>query len=428
MYAKLVFPGGTENTQIARDITRAIVNSTGAGGSTVGALEFADAGLSTIDDTVAAGWTLAGGESIPSGASVDQDKRFHLQQAHANTSTKTVALGVHTFNPSDGLTTANNASGYNAVRLTPVLDYGQSYVAYPFHPAQTQTASTTMTPWFGVSASLGQCTVHVIAKDKVLMIAGDKKGYDANRNFQLVMESNDTYETREGRNRPGQVWVAGAMSYGRGYSTSSLSTKPTVVDFTSTNLAGSAYPNSLMMMFCDALYSYQSDAEIRVGGVFKDSWISTGSTPSSADPGNQAGSWYIERDTGQADGYATAYNYDTVGSPAPESWFFPAQSSNWAYGYHALCIDPTSHIHDTGFSARGLKDNTGNPMSLLKPMICQVGDSGHLTDFTTGAGMYLCSNTLGTEYRIINDGTDDYLTLPVSDTAGNSGAFSIKVN
>ena len=116
MFAKLIFPTGTLRTQICRDITRAIVNSTGAGGSTVGALEFADQTQSTIDDTVASGWSLAPGFTLASGADVDADMQYVIQSPHSNTSTISVAVRTQFAN-----TTANaNSTAYSAIVLNPV--------------------------------------------------------------------------------------------------------------------------------------------------------------------------------------------------------------------------------------------------------------------------------------------------------------------
>ena len=426
MYAKLVFPAETENTQVARDITRAIVNSTGAGGSTVGALEFVDAGKSTIDDTVAANWTLAAGDSIPTGATVEQDKRFHLQQAHANGETKTVAIGMHIFNPAVGFTVANDTTGYNSVRLSPVMDFGQSYVAYACHPATTATANTTLSPWVGVSAKRGECTVHIIARDKVIAIAGDKNGYFPSANWTLIQEPPETYEQREGRNRPGQITMMGARAYNTGFSHANVSSKLSVTNYTSTNIMNSSYPNGLMMFFTDYLYEYSTSQEIRLAGIAKDNWFPSSAIPSNSDPSSQVNCWYLKRDVAQADGYNTDFAYDTIGTPGAEEYFFPRQSSNWAYSQHPMSIDPTSHYFNEEFNGRAVKDIAGAAAINLTPLMTYAGNSGQLIDYTTSSGLYTAGQQAPRTQKIINDGTNDYLVLPVGDTSGNKGSFAIR--
>lgn len=426
MYAKLVFPAGTENTQIARDITRCIVNSTGAGGSTVGALEFVDAGKSTIDDTVAANWTLAGGESIPTGATVEQDKRFHLQQAHNNGTTKTVAIGMHVFNPAAGFTVANDTGAYNAVRLSAVMDFGETYVAYACHPVDTSTANTTFSTWVGVTAARGECTVNIVARDKVIMIAGDKHGYYPSANWTIIQEPPETYEQREGRNRPGQVTMMGCRAYNTGFSHASVSGKNFVTNFNSTNIMNASYPNGLMLHFTDYLYEYSTSQEIRLAGLAKDAWTATSSVPSNSDPSSQVNCWYVKRDIGQADGYSTDFAYDTVGTPAAEGYFFPRQSSNWSYSMHPMTIDPTSHYYNSEYNGRAVKDITGADAINLIPLMTFVGNSGQMVDYTTNAGLYMASQQAPRTQKTINDGTNDYLVLPVGATSGNKGAFAIR--
>lgn len=428
MYAKLVFPDATENTQIARDIARAIVNSTGAGGSTVGALEFVDAGSSTIDDTVAANWTLAGGESIPTGATVVQDLRYHLQQAHENGTTKTVALGVHVFDSGDtSFTKANNTSGYNCVTVTPVLDYGQSYVAYPSHPSESASPSTSVNAYFGVSATLGKATVHVIARDKTIAIIGDRKGYLPSFNYNMVTEPVDTYETREGRNRPGQIMMVGARTRTATYGAIAVSGRSLVEGGTSTQAFSTAYNNPYQSMATDLFYDYENSEEIRLSGWCNKTFINTNADPSNSDPGSQAACYAVFRDPAQATGYNPTWQYDAVGTLIkPESFFFSRQSSSWAYSNHVLSQTPVSHFLDPNVQALGPKDLTGTDVIKMFPVAFNAGNGGNLFDVTTNSGFYVCSDNGGREDRIINDGTDDYLLCPLTSTSGDSGAIAIR--
>ena len=127
MYAKLKFDSSTDFTKICRDIVRCIVNSDGAGGSTVAALEFVDASNSVIDDTVASNWSLAAGQTLGTGNSnVDLDKFMYLQQTHGNGTTKTIAIGTN-YKDGTGVFTKANDVTYSGVCMWPVSDYGESY-------------------------------------------------------------------------------------------------------------------------------------------------------------------------------------------------------------------------------------------------------------------------------------------------------------
>ena len=155
MFAKLIFPTGTLYTQICRDITRAIVNSTGAGGSTVSALEFADQTDSTIDDSVASGWALAPGFSVATGANVEADMRHVIQSPHTNTSTISVAIRTQFVN-----TTANaNNTTSSAVVLNPVSEFGESYELDIGAPDTSVNASST----FNANGVTGR-EVYIIAR------------------------------------------------------------------------------------------------------------------------------------------------------------------------------------------------------------------------------------------------------------------------
>ena len=427
MYAKLKFPQGTKNTDMCRDIVRTIVNSTGAGGSTVGALEFVDAGNSTIDDTVAANWSLAAGQSIATGAAVEQDKEYFLQQTHANTSTKTVAIRMHNLDNS-GFTKAENGNGYNQVVLTPVLDYGQSYQSTPFRPANTTGANTTLTCNHGVTAKAAHSIVHIIARDKVIAIIGDNWSYLPGRSFMAILEAPTQFENNIGRNKPSQTFFYGTERFASSYNSTTSSVKTNVVEFTSTNIMGTSYGQPLAYAMMDTLHSNELDTEVRFALLTKQSWITGNSSPSNSDPSQQFHMVAPTRDIAQADGYGTTWNYDTVGAyPAGvEGLMFPRGSSSWAYAPHAYTFDPIqSHlnINRENFSPR---KPDGTPTVQLYPVAFTIGDQGSYYDFSTECGLYVCTNNVPRGINVINDGTDDYVALRLFDTSSRDGVIALR--
>lgn len=425
MYAKLVFPAGTENTQICRDIARTIANSTGAGGSTVGALEFVDAGNSTIDDTVAANWTLATG-SIPTGATVEQDKQFFFQQTHANTAVKTVALRTYRVDAS-GFTKANNTSGYSSVVLRPVHDYGQSYQSIPLCPGEAQTANSTFAPVVGVSALNAQATVHVIAKDKVLAVIGDRWGYVPGRSFEAILEAPTQYENIIGRNKPSQTYFYGSEMFTSSYNSAGMSNKNYVVDFTSTNVMGTSYGQPLAYFMADTLHERLTDVEVRLAGMNKSTWVNTTTNPTNSDPSSQCQFCAAVRDTGQADGWATTWNYSTTGTFNSEQFLFPAGGSSWAYSPHAMSFDPTNAQLNTLISNQNPTDPTGTPAVQLQPVAFRIGNQGGFYDFTSECGLYVGTTNVPRGITVLNDGVDDYIALRCFDISNRDGVVVLKV-
>lgn len=425
MYAKLVFPTGTANTEVCRDIVRAIENSTGAGGSTVGALEFVDAGNSTIDDTVAANWSLAAGQTIGTGAAVEQDKEFFLQQAHSNGSTKTVAIRMHNKDTS-GFTKAENVSGYNSVVLTPVLDYGETYQSIPFRPSDASSANTSTAPSQGVTALLNKSTVHIIARDKVIAIIGDQWGYLPGRSFMAILEAPEQYENRIGRNKPAQSYFWGSERFSSSFNANTLSNKTSVIDYTSTNFMGTAYGQPLAYAMMDTLHNTQNDLEVRFSLLVKRNWTSSIASPANADPSQQMYMASVGRDTAQADGYNTNWNYDTVGSINTESFLFPPMSSNWAFTPHAYSFDPVASHLNVDLRNQNPSKLDGTPTAQLFPVGFATGDSGGYYDFSTECGLYIGTNNVPRGISIINDGTDDYVTLRIFDTSNRDGVIALR--
>jgi len=425
MYAKLTFPKGTKNTEICRDIVRTIVNSTGAGGSTVGALEFVDAGNSTIDDTVAANWSLAAGQSIATGAAVEQDKEFFLQQAHANTSTKTVAIRMHNID-NTGFAKAENISGYNQVVLTPVLDYGQSYQSTPFRPSNASSASTNTTCSHGVTAFKNKAEVHIIARDKAIAVIGDNWSYLPGRSFMAILEAPTQYENTLGRNKPSQTFFWGSERFASTLGSTAASSKGNLIDYTSTNPMGTSYGQALAYAMMDTLHSTEIDEEIRFAFLTKNSWITGNSSPSNCDPSQQFYMACPTRDTAQADGYGTTWNYDTVGTISSESLLFPRGSSSWAYTPHAYTFDPIAPHLNINRQNQEPRKPDGTPTVQFYPVGFTCGDKGGYYDFSTEAGLYVATNNVPRGINIINDGTDDYVALRIFDTSNRDGVICLR--
>lgn len=425
MYAKLTFPEGTKNTDVCRDIVRTIVNSTGAGGSTVGALEFVDAGNSVIEDTEAANWTLAAGQSIATGAAVEQDKEFFLQQAHANTAIKTVAIRMHNLDNS-GFTKAENGTGYNTVVLTPVLDYGESYESTPFRPSNTASASTTTSCSHGVSAKKGKCVVHIIARNKVIAILGDQRSYLGGRSYMAILEAPTQYEMTIGRNKPSQTFFWGSERFESTFGASSLASKGNAVDYTSTNMMGTSYGQPLAYAMMDTFHDYDLDAEVRLAIVTKASWTTTITNPSNCDPSSQMTLALVLRDINQADGYSTSWNEGTSGDPKPESFIFPPSSSSWGYTPHAYTFDPVQPHLSLIRKNKEPRDANGTPSVQMFPVAFTAGNQGSWFDFSTECGLYVATNNVPRGISIINDGTDDYVAFRLFDTSNRDGVITLR--
>ena len=428
MYAKLVFPQGTKNTEIARDIARTIANSTGAGGSTVGALEFVDAVNSTIDDTVAANWSLVTGMTIPTGATEDeQDKRFDFEQTHANGSTKTVSVRMHNEDPSTGFTVSNNTAGYNSVVLRPVLDKGQAYESTPLVCDKAQTASSTTAPGTGVTAIFGSCTVRVIARDKVIAVIGDRRGYQPGRSFEAILEAPTQAENNIGRNKPAQTLFRGNESFNTTFASSGMSQKFYLVDFVTTNVMGSSYPQPLAYYMCDTLHEATTDKEVRMAAVEKSTWIPTTAAPSNSDPTSQIQMACPTRDTTQADGWGTTWNYSTTGDFSSESFIFGVAGNSWPYSMHGYSFDPISSYFDTRRYNPTPSDAAGNPVVQLQPVMFRTGNQGGFYDFASECGLYVLTNNVPRGISELTGGGDTYIVLRTADTGGRDGAIALKV-
>jgi len=444
MYAKLVFPVGTDYTKICRDIARCIDNSDGAGGSKVADLEFVTAADSSIDDTVAASWSLSTGQTISTGSTnVEQDKKFYFQEAHANTSTKYVALRT-AYEDSSGFTKANNRQ-YSGVCLHPVCDKGESYEYIPGTPSTSASTSTTNSFNFLMTGPV----FYVIARAGTIMIAGDSNTGSLTTNSRyghsasLITETAEQREHREGRNRPAQVWhmlrAFPNYSYGTGESISSVGE---VINYTSTNIWGVAENVGHYVCLIDAAYDYTNNFEIRVLGFngHEGSISHNRRDPSSVSP-NANGQFAITRDTSEATGnkyiaWQTDSSWRNVSNGSGASISF--RISGFIHGYETHGFsglgswggwnlrNPQLYQHLNGMQSKKVD---GTDVIKMYPMIRHVGEASAIYDLTDAADCYIgSSNFLGNFNDSISDGTDTYLGIKFYDTSSleSPSAFIIK--
>ena len=400
MYAKLVFQTGTDFTLVNRDIVRCITNSNGAGGSTLAALENVVVSSSSISDTEASNWALASGQTLATGASVEQDKRFYLQQAHANSSTKTVAFQT-AFRDATGFTKANETT-YSGVHLCPVSDYGESYEAVWHSTNPDETPDENETPWNRLT---GQ-EVHIIAKDKVMFVAGIRTGYQNGTSYCMIFEV-DAAEVREGRNKPGQVVLTGSMSPYGNYSGFNPSTIAHIINITASNPFGGTYHNPAICSFVDVLHDYEADAEMRYAMMAPESFAQNGGSPSTA-------SWRgknccVLRDINDADGHGTFSFSTTNDAIAFRLW--ADDQSFWGFGPTSFDFWPFSRNNMTASAPGGFTDISGNPAVLLRPSAPIVGLKRQQWDFSGIGGYYTATANFQGNISTINDGTDDYIAI-----------------
>lgn len=412
MYAKLVFPYGTEYTLVARDIVRAITNSDGAGGSTVGALENVNAGMSTIVDTEAAGWSLVG-STLTTGASVEADKDRYLQQAHANGELKTVAIQT-CYRDASGFTKANDTT-YSGVMLSAIHDYGLSYESRALTPAAAAPAAASTSPWSRITGE----EVHIIARQGCLVICGKKSNYLPGWTITALIEHPETYETREGgRTRAGYVILrsSGRPDAWTGYQTTS---KSQVIEATTTNVMGGAYGTAQFLQFVDCLYDYDTSSEIRHGHIMTSTNGTTPALPSNCDPGGSRYRTFIYRDTGNADGWDTTIHYSTDA----EQFFFGAGSGVWAYSMHPGVIEAAGHFNrqDWNNTTGRPRDTSGNDLNVFTPAMFKTGQANNLFDLSDV--LYTGNKIFAGDVKEFSFGGQDYLAVAPSDQSGRPGSY-----
>lgn len=398
MFARLIFPTGTLYTQICRDVTRAIVNSTGAGGSTVGALEFADQTESTIDDTVAAGWTLAPGFTVATGADVDGDARHVIQCPHTNTST--ISVAIRTQWADAGRTKANNFTN-SAVCLYPVSEFGESYELDVGTPDPATSASTT----FSAAGVTGN-EVYIIARPGVLMVAGERNtgypGYQVN----FIVEA-DGQECREGRNRPGVFFMQANRSVSNSYSSTSVDAKNEFINYTTNNGFSGYYQRPASGNWVDCMYDYRTEQEWRVVQYFPVSYGTGFNSPSSASVGT-ANYCSIYFDADAADGCGD-FDYSSIGEIAEA--LLGAGSSTWAQGINASAWYPRQLMNLASANAIAPKDLNGDPAVKFVPAVSQQGFSSSFYDYSAKGGYYMCTGNFPGLQTILNTSEGDFLCI-----------------
>ena len=404
MFAKLIFPTGTLYTQICRDVTRAIVNSTGAGGSTVGALEFADQTQSTIDDTVASGWSLAPGFTLASGADVDADMRYVIQSPHSNTSTISVAIRTQFAN-----TTANaNSTAYSAVVLNPVSEFGESYELDIGSPDPSVSFSSTFSG-HGVTGK----EVYIIARPGVLMVAGDRAtaypGYQVN----FICEA-DSQECREGRNRPGVFFMQANRSVSNSYSSTSVDAKNEFINYTTNSGFAGFYQRPAVGNWVDCMYDYRAGKEWRAVQYFPTVYSNSFATPSTSSPTGIANWCSVYFDGDAADGCGD-FDDSTNGEIAEA--VLSAGSSNWSQGLDASSWYPRQIMNLPTGNAVEPKGLDGNPAVKFTPAMSMQGFSASLYDYATKGGYYMCTGNFPGLQTILNTSEGDFLCIKLFATS-----------
>lgn len=416
MYAKLVFPAGTDFTKVARDIVRAIDNSDGAGGSTVAALEFVTAADSSIDDTVASDWSLASGQTLGTGATnVEQDKLMYLQQTHPSTATMTVAIGTAFKDSASGTFTKANDTQYSGVCLWPVSDYGESYEAIWGRLQEDQSPSSTKSTW---SRFTGE-TVHIIAKDKTLTILGVRSNTYPGDSYSSIIAM-DSYENRVGRNRAAMAWILGSNSITTDYESDDPSAINEILDITaSINPFTNDHHNPLNVHLVDALYDFGSSAEYRFigsnfGAYYDEMNKAPRSYPTTAQ--NYYRAYGCKRDTSQSNGCASQFlSYGTNSYEATLA-FIGRSYSYWPYGNSAMNVVPGfTSLQD--FPTALPKKPDGTATIFMRPVQPIFGQMKAQFDFSTDGGLYHCTGNFdGSIKNDISDGTDEYVGFKLFST------------
>lgn len=399
MFARLIFPAGTLRTQICRDITRAIVNSTGAGGSTVGALEFADQTESSIDDTVASGWSLAPGFTIASGADVDADTRHVIQCPHTNTST--ISVAVRTQWTDAGRSKANNTA-YSGVVLNPVSEFGESYELDVGAPASTSNASST----FNANGVTGK-EVYIIARPGVLMLAGDRANSYPGYQVNFICEA-DGQECREGRNRPGVFFMQANRSVSTNYSSTAVDAKNEFINYTGNSAFAGFYQRPAVGNWVDCMYDYRTEKEWRAVQYFPTVYSSSFATPSTSSPTGIANWCSVYFDGDAADGCGE-FDYSTNGEIAEA--MLSAGSSNWSQGLDVSAWYPRQIMNLATGNAVEPKGLDGNPAVKFTPGMSMQGFSASLYDYATKGGYYMCTGNFPGLQTILNTSEGDFLCI-----------------
>ena len=404
MFARLIFPTGTLYTQICRDVTRAIVNSTGAGGSTVGALEFADQTESTIDDTVAAGWTLAPGFTMPVGANVDEDMRFVIQSPHTNTSTISVAVRTQFTNSASNA----NSTAYSAVLLNPVSEFGESYELDIGAPDASVTPSST----FSGNGVTGR-EVYIIARQGVLMIAGERANTYPGYQVSFICEA-DGQECREGRNRPGVFFMQANRSVSNSYNSTSVDAKNEFINYTTSSAFCGYYQRPAIANWVDCMYDYRSNKEWRAVQYFPTIYGQGFYSPSTSTPTSIANWCSVYFDETAADGCGT-FDYSTTGEIAEA--MLSAGSSNWSQGIDASGWYPRVQMNMATGNAIAPKDLDGNPVVKFTPGMSMQGFSVSLYDYATKGGYYMCTGNFPGLQTTLNTSEGDFLCIKLFATS-----------
>lgn len=414
MYAKLVFPSSTDYTKIARDIVRCINNSDGAGGSTVAALEFVTAADSSIDDTVAADWSLASGQTLGTGSTnVEQDKLMYLQQTHASTATMTVAIGTSYRDATSGVFTNANDRPDSGVCLSPVSDYGESYEALWGKPATSVSPSSTNSPWWSVTGP----EIHIIAKDGCLTLIGKHATENNGYSYSSIIEM-DSYENRKGRNRAAMAWYIGCNIFNAAYSNDTPSATSEILNNTGTNGPFTRpYQIDAYLFLIDALYDFKNDEEYRFIGLSNSVGPVLDSRASPTTSSFQTEPYGVKRDITQANGCNTQFLRGSTNTNELIITIAGSSGGYWGYG-SATAVDWLN-----GFASVIENDDAsprkpdGTATVFMRPVMPVFGQMKAQFDFSSVGGFYQATaNFDGNLNANISDGTDNYVALKLFST------------
>jgi hypothetical protein len=413
MYAKLVFPSNTDYTKIARDIVRCIVNSDGAGGSTVAALEFVTAADSSITDTVAADWSLASGQTLGTGSTnVEQDKLMYLQQTHASTATMTVAIGTSYRDATSGVFTNANDRPHSGVCLSPVSDYGESYEALWGKAATSTSPSSSTSPWWSVTGP----EIHIIAKDGCLTLMGkhttDNNGYS----YSSIIEV-DTYENRKGRNRAAIGWFIGSSLFNAGYTNDIPSSTSELLNVGSVGPFTRPYGMDVYLFLIDALYDFRNNEEYRFVGFSNAVGENLDNRGFPTTSSFNTEPYGVKRDITQANGCNTQFLRGATNSSELLTTYAGYSGGYWGYG------SATSTGWMNGFASvienadASPRKTDGTATVFMRPVMPVIGQMKAQFDFSSAGGFYQAtSNFDGNVNNNISDGTDNYVAFKLFST------------
>lgn len=428
MYAKLVFPAGTENSKITRDIVRTIVNSTGAGGSTVGVLEFVDAGQSSIDDTLApAAWSLASG-SIPTGAIVEQDKVYYLTCPHTESAVNKYAwVGPTIPDSGAGSFTAADNKVYSGVGMGIVTEFGLGNQKdfCRLTPA-SYTASSSYASYARVGGALysDDITVFVIADEKRLIIVGEAGGYTPGARYLAIAEMPSTVETDTLAARAPQAFVFGGDNNVATVSAFFQGTSVTMYNQTSMGFVASRQLMGIVMV--DAFHNYALNEDVKYAAFASDIDVVFPTTPQ-----QMLLATSYEFGVEMCDVNQDATTTSNEGTHAHQCFFgsYDAVDEGWAGQNCGVLGSYGWQTRDDYNDARKHVDAAGNRVNKIVPVAFQCGFQGNYYDLSAMGGIFKGNTAYfrAPAAEVTAGNGDKYVLCKTGTIYGNLGSVGFKV-